>query len=83
MEWEIDRRIGAASAWMQTLKQSIVKKRKLSQKAKLSTYRSIYVQALTDGHELWLVTERNDIEKYKWPERASSAGGLGSALEIG
>ncbi|KAK0150839.1 hypothetical protein N1851_008038 [Merluccius polli] len=43
MEREIDRRIGAASAVMQTLHRSVV---------------SIFVPALTYGHELWVVTKR-------------------------
>ena len=58
MEREIDRQIGAASAEMWTLKWSIMVKRELSQKAKLSIYRSIYVPTLTYGQELWVVTER-------------------------
>ncbi|KAK0154376.1 putative uncharacterized transposon-derived protein F52C9.6 [Merluccius polli] len=58
MEWEIDRRIGAASAVMRTLHGSVVVKRELSQKAKFSIYQSIYVPALTYGHELWVMTER-------------------------
>ncbi|TWW74408.1 hypothetical protein D4764_14G0004110 [Takifugu flavidus] len=33
-------------------------KRELSQKAKLSIYRSIFVPTLTYGHELWVMTER-------------------------
>ncbi|KAL4005315.1 hypothetical protein ACER0C_005028 [Sarotherodon galilaeus] len=57
-EPEIDRRIGAATAVMRTLHRSIVVKRELSVKAKLSIYRSIYVPTLTYGHELWVVTER-------------------------
>ncbi|TWW54485.1 hypothetical protein D4764_0145930 [Takifugu flavidus] len=39
MEREIDRRIGAASAVMRTLHRSVVVKRELSRKAKLSIYR--------------------------------------------
>ncbi|KAK0155354.1 DNA-directed RNA polymerase II subunit RPB1 [Merluccius polli] len=58
MEREIDRWIGAASAVMRTLHGSIVVKRELSRKAKLSIYQSIYVPALTYGHELWVMTER-------------------------
>ena len=58
MEREIDRGIGAASAVMRTLHGSVVVKRELSQKAKLSIYQSIFVPALTYGHELWVVTER-------------------------
>jgi len=52
MEWEMDRRIGAASAVMRALYRSVVVKRKLSRKAKLSIYRSIYVPILTYGHQL-------------------------------
>uniref|UniRef100_A0A8C6LDH0 Reverse transcriptase domain-containing protein n=1 Tax=Nothobranchius furzeri TaxID=105023 RepID=A0A8C6LDH0_NOTFU len=55
---EIDRRIGSASAVMRTLSRSVVGKRELSQKARLSIYRSIYVPILTYGHELWVMTER-------------------------
>ena len=58
MQQEIDGRISAASAVMQTLCWSFVVKRELSQKAKLSVYRSIFVPALTCGHELWVVTEK-------------------------
>ncbi|XP_051936482.1 uncharacterized protein LOC127610385 [Hippocampus zosterae] len=57
-EREIDRRIGAASAVMRTLYRSVVVKKELSQRAKLSIYRSIYVPTLIYGHELWIVTER-------------------------
>ncbi|TWW53400.1 hypothetical protein D4764_0262180, partial [Takifugu flavidus] len=53
MEQEIDRRIGAASTVMRTLHRSVVVKRELSRKAKLSIYRSIFVPTLTYGHELW------------------------------
>ncbi|TWW67452.1 R2DM Retrovirus-related Pol polyprotein from type II retrotransposable element [Takifugu flavidus] len=58
MEREIDRRIGVASAVMRTLHRSVVVKRELSRKAKLSIYRSIFVPTLTYGHELWVMTER-------------------------
>ncbi|TWW61049.1 hypothetical protein D4764_05G0011390 [Takifugu flavidus] len=43
---------------MRTLHRSVVVKRELSQKAKLSIYRSIFVTTLTYGHELWVMTER-------------------------
>uniref|UniRef100_A0A8C6KM13 Reverse transcriptase domain-containing protein n=1 Tax=Nothobranchius furzeri TaxID=105023 RepID=A0A8C6KM13_NOTFU len=55
---EINRRIGSSSAVMRTLSRSVVVKRELSQKARLSIYRSIYVPILTYGHELWVMTER-------------------------
>ena len=59
MKREIDRRISVASAVMQTLHGSVVGKRELSGKAKLLIYQSIFVPALTYGHELWVVTERS------------------------
>ncbi len=37
---------------------SVVVKKELSRKAKLSIYRSIYVPTLTYGHELWVMTKR-------------------------
>ena len=43
---------------MWSLYRSVVVKRELSRKAKLSIYRSIYVPTLTYGHELWVMTER-------------------------
>uniref|UniRef100_A0AAV2JL93 ribonuclease H n=1 Tax=Knipowitschia caucasica TaxID=637954 RepID=A0AAV2JL93_KNICA len=58
MEHEIDRRIGAACAVMRSLYRTVVVKRELSRKAKLSIYRSIFVPSLTYGHELWVMTER-------------------------
>ncbi|TWW59416.1 hypothetical protein D4764_06G0009460 [Takifugu flavidus] len=53
LEQEINRQIGAASAVMRTLHRSVVVKRELSQKAKLSIYGSIFVPTLTYGHALW------------------------------
>ncbi|KAK3565397.1 hypothetical protein QTP86_007934 [Hemibagrus guttatus] len=58
MDREIDRRIGAAAAVMRSMYRSVVVKKELSQKAKLSIYQSIYVPTLTYGHELWVMTER-------------------------
>ncbi len=58
MEREIDRRIGAASAVMRSMYRSVVVKKELSRKAKLSIYLSIYVPTLTYGHEHWVMTER-------------------------
>ncbi|KAK3525927.1 hypothetical protein QTP70_010995 [Hemibagrus guttatus] len=58
MDCEIDRRIGAAAAVMRSMYQSVVVKKELSRKAKLSIYQSIYVPTLTYGHELWVMTER-------------------------
>ncbi|KAK3541273.1 hypothetical protein QTP86_019410, partial [Hemibagrus guttatus] len=58
MDHEIDRRIGAVAAVMQSMYRSALVKKELSQKAKLSIYQSIYVPTLTYGHELWVMTER-------------------------
>ena len=57
-EREIDRRIGAAAAVRTSLYRSVVVKRELSRKTKLSIYRSIYVPTLTYGQELWRLSER-------------------------
>ncbi|KAJ8012365.1 hypothetical protein DPEC_G00041950 [Dallia pectoralis] len=58
MEREIGRRIGAAGAVLHSLHRTVVTKRELSRKAKLSIYRSIFVPTLTYGHESWVMTER-------------------------
>ncbi|KAK3572533.1 hypothetical protein QTP86_034321, partial [Hemibagrus guttatus] len=58
MDREIDRRIGAAAAVMWSMYRSVVVKKELSRKAKLSIYQSIYAPTLTYGHELWVMTER-------------------------
>ncbi|TWW77709.1 hypothetical protein D4764_12G0010990 [Takifugu flavidus] len=50
--------IGAASAVMRALNRSVVVKKELSQKAKLSIYRSIWVPVLTYDHQRWVMTER-------------------------
>ncbi|TWW73424.1 hypothetical protein D4764_15G0008180 [Takifugu flavidus] len=53
MGWKIDRWIGAASTVMRALNRSVMVKKELSWKAKLSIYRSIYVPILTYGHQRW------------------------------
>ncbi|KAK3514648.1 hypothetical protein QTP70_021558 [Hemibagrus guttatus] len=58
MDCEIDRQIGAAAAVMRSMYRSVVVKKELSRKAKLSIYQSIYVPTLTYSHELWVMTER-------------------------
>ncbi|KAK3556482.1 hypothetical protein QTP70_008321 [Hemibagrus guttatus] len=58
MDREIDRQIGAAAAVMRSMYRSVVVKKELSRKAKLSIYQSIYAPTLTYGHELWVMTER-------------------------
>ncbi|KAK3542298.1 hypothetical protein QTP86_021960, partial [Hemibagrus guttatus] len=62
MDREIDRWIGAAAAVMRSMYRSVVVKKELSWKAKLSIYQSIYVPTLTYGHELWVITKRGAVE---------------------
>ena len=50
---EVNRQIGATSAVMQTLQQSVVVKRELGWKTKFSIYQLVFVITLTYGHELW------------------------------
>ena len=57
-EREMGQRIGAAGAVLRSLCRTIVMKRELSQKAKLSIYRSIFIPTLTYGHEGWIMTKR-------------------------
>ena len=51
-------RSGKASAETPTLHHSVVLKRGLSRKAKLSKFKSIFSTILTYGHEPWVMTER-------------------------
>ncbi|KAK3540973.1 hypothetical protein QTP86_007687 [Hemibagrus guttatus] len=57
-EGRMDREIGAAATVMRSMYRSVVVKKELSWKAKLSIYQSIYVPTLTYGHELWVMTEK-------------------------
>ena len=57
-EQGIDRQICAASAVKRTQNWSVVLEREMSQRVKLSVYRSVYVPRLTDAHELWVVAKR-------------------------
>ena len=55
---ELDTRIGKASAVMRGLHYSVVMKRELSKKAKLSIFKAVFVPILTYGHESSVMTER-------------------------
>ena len=55
---ELDTRIGKASAVMQALHYSVVMKRELSKKGKLSVFKTVFVPNLTCGHESCVVIER-------------------------
>ncbi|KAI3358431.1 hypothetical protein L3Q82_014864 [Scortum barcoo] len=83
MEREIDRRIGAASAVMRSVYRTVVVKKELSRKAKLSIYRSIYVPTLTYGHELWVMTERTRSLDTSGRNEFPPQGGWLPPLEIG
>ena len=48
---ELDTRIGKASAVMRALHYSVVMKRELPKKAKLSIFKTVFVPILTYGHE--------------------------------
>ena len=55
---KLDIRIGKVCAVMQALHYSVVMKRELSKKAKLSIFQTVFVPILTYGHESWIMTER-------------------------
>ena len=55
---EIDVRTGKASTVMRALQHSVVMKRELSKKAKMSVFKAIFVPILTYGHESWITTEK-------------------------
>ena len=56
---ELDIRIGkASSAVMRALHYSVIMKRELSKKPKLSIFKTVFVSILTYGHESWVMTKR-------------------------
>jgi len=55
---EIDARIGKAIAVLRELYRSVATTRELSNTAKLSVFKSIFVPILTYGHKSWAMTER-------------------------
>lgn len=63
MEHDTDRQIGAVSAVMLELYRTVVMKRELIWKVKLSIYQ-IHIQALTYGYDLWVEW----ICKCNWPK---------------
>ena len=56
---ELDTRIGKASAVMRALHYSVVMKRELSKKAKLSIFKAVFVPILTYGHESWVMIRKS------------------------
>ena len=55
---KLDTRIGKASAVMRALHYSVVMKRELSKKAKLSIFKAVFVPILAYDHESWVMTKR-------------------------
>ena len=55
---ELDTQIGKVNAVMRALHYSVVRKREVSKKAKLSIFKTAFVPILTYGHESWVMTER-------------------------
>jgi len=55
---EIDTRIGKSNAVLRKLHRSVATKRELSNTAKLSVFKPVFVPILTYGHEFWVMTER-------------------------
>jgi len=81
LEWVMDRRIGALSAVMRVLLRSVVEKRELSWKAKLSVYWSIFVPTLTYGDKIRVMIERMRL---KWVSfRGWPGWALGIGMELG
>ena len=55
---ELDTLIVKFSAVMRALRYSVVMKRELSKRAKLSIFKTVFVPILTCGYESWVKTER-------------------------
>jgi len=51
-------RIGEAKAVLRELYRSMVTKRELSNTAKLSVFKSVFIPIFTYGYESWVMTER-------------------------
>ena len=64
---ELDVTSGKASAVIQALHHSVVLKRKVLKKAKLSVFESIFVTIRINGHESW-VTPKECDQKCKRPK---------------
>jgi len=55
---EIDTRVDKANAILRGFCCSVVRKRQLSNTAKLSVFKSVFIPILTYGHESWVMTQR-------------------------
>lgn len=63
------------------LHQAVTVKKKLSYKAKLAIYLSIYFLTRSNGHKIW--NGNKSYSGYMRPKCASPVGQLGSVLEMG
>jgi len=55
---EIDTRIGKPNAVLREVDRFVITKWELSNTAKLSIFKSVFVPILPYGHEYWVITER-------------------------
>ena len=64
---ELDAQIAKTSAVMRALHYSVVMKRELSKKAKLSIFKAVFFPILTYGHESWVMTEtvQSQVQAYE------------------
>ena len=58
LDYEIDRRIGSASAILRSLYRSVVTKKEVSRRTKMAIFNAVYRPTLIYGHEQWVMTER-------------------------
>ena len=82
MAHEMGRRIREAGAVLHSLYHTIVMKRELSRKAKLSIYQSMFVPILTYDHKGWVITESTRL-RVQAAKMDFSGGLLASPLRIG
>lgn len=73
LKQEIDWRVGAASTVVRSLYWSVMVKKELNRKAKLSIYPSIFFPTLNYGHKLWVVTERKRLQIQVFPPQGGWA----------
>lgn len=62
-ECEIDRRIVLVTAVLWALRRTVEVKQELNHQTRLTVYLSIYVPLLTYGHELWVMSERSQVQE--------------------
>jgi len=63
---EIDTRIGEANVVLRELYRSVFTKRELSNTAKLSVFKPVFVPILTYGHESWNKEYYSKCKRQRW-----------------